>query len=197
MYNFQLEPVFLEQGVKNDYTIIVFKIPTRGLKMKASAILIAATLTFASSLHAHDNYNIRSPAPAENGSKHESPPQGYREIQTEALSRLVHSAHPSAIIVDSRSPQYDNGKRIPGAKVLPVNSPVEIITAILPDKEVMVVVYCSKPKCPASGLLADRLVHMGYKNVWKYPGGIEEWEASGQKIEMGKTALETPAKADQ
>lgn len=154
--------------------------------MKTFAVLTLAVLVFASSLHAHGNHSHSSPInETQIDNSHD-----YREIQTELLSKLVRSANPSLMIVDSRIMQDDDGKRIPGAKLIPVNAAIENITANLPDKEAMIVVYCANAKCPASGLLAGRLVRMGYKNVWRYSGGIEEWEANSQKIERGKTASE-------
>jgi rhodanese-related sulfurtransferase len=158
--------------------------------MKTAAVLMAAALAFTSSLQAHGNHAHSS---SETNETQPDFSHGYREIQTDALSKLVRSANPLLMIVDARMPEYDDGKRIPGAKVIPVNATIENITANLPDKQAMIVVYCENAQCPASGLLADRLVRMGYKNVWKYKGGIEEWEARGQKIERGKTGAEAAA----
>lgn len=152
--------------------------------------LMTAILVFASSLQATHNYSIDSAAPAEDETLIQPATPLYREIQIEEFSKLVQLTNPTVKVVDARSEQNDNGKRIPGAKVIPVNATLKNISANLPDKDEMIIVYCSYINCPASGLLADRLAHMGYKNVWRYPGGIEEWEAHGQKIERGKPAAQ-------
>ncbi len=161
--------------------------------MKKSVVLTAATLILASSLHAHGNHKHSTDSTA--NEMHQDNHSDYREIQTEALSKLVRSANPSLMIVDARTIQMDDGRRIPGAKTIPVNATIENITANLPDKEAMIVVYCTNAECPASSLLAGRLVRMGYKNVWKYAGGIDEWEAKGQKIEKGKPAAQSAAES--
>ena len=160
--------------------------------MKTSTILFATILTFSGSLYAQDHFPMPKASSASSEIKFEQP-HHYREIHTEALSKLVRAANPLVIIVDARGIKYDDGKRIPGAKTIPSDATIQHITANLSDKEAMIIVYCSNFQCPASGLLADRLTRMGYKNVWKYPGGIEEWEASGHKVEKGKTAAQSAA----
>lgn len=160
--------------------------------MKISTILLMAVLILVSSLYAQDSHKTLT-IPKMNESQSDNQFPAYGEINTEVLSKLVQSANPLIMIVDARNIKTDNGKRIPSAKTIPFDATIENITANLPDKQAMVIIYCSNAKCPASCLLADRLVRMGYKNVWKYPGGLEEWEASGQKVENGKTAAQSAA----
>jgi rhodanese-related sulfurtransferase len=160
--------------------------------MKISVSFIAILLIFTISLHAQ-NPSSSLQISNNNETPPDREPQRYREIQTEALSKIVRSSNPSIMIVDARSLKTDNGKRIPSAKPIPFNAPIENITANLPDKQAMIIVYCSHAQCVESGLLSDRLVRMGYKNIWKYPGGIEEWEQSGYKVEQGKPAAEAAA----
>lgn len=147
--------------------------------MKIFSIWLAIILAFAGALHAHNHSDE-----ALNEEK------GYREINSHALAELIRSHGHSIEIVDARNVAHDDGKRIPGAKVIPLNATIENITANLPDKNAKIIVYCSNSNCPLSALMANRLFRMGYKNVWKYSGGIEEWEVSGQKIEKGKPAAE-------
>ena len=46
--------------------------------------------------------------------------------------------------------------------------------------------YCTNKRCPASAMLATKLTGMGYKNVWKYPDGIDGWESNGKKVAKTK-----------
>ena len=163
--------------------------------MKISIILMATALTLANSLHAHDDQehsNKHSLDPVTNETQLEES-HSHREIHTEALTRLVRAANPLVMIVDARDIKTDDGKRITSAKAIPFDATTGNITANLPDKQAMIIIYCSNARCPKSGLLADRLVRMGYKNVWNYPGGIEEWEKSGHKVEKGKPAAQSAA----
>lgn len=82
------------------------------------------------------------------------------------------------VVLDARSPKYDDGKRLPGAKLLSAAaSDAEIATAV-PDKQALVVTYCGSVKCPASKKLAARLNGLGYRNVTVYSEGIEGWSAA-------------------
>lgn len=102
-------------------------------------------------------------------------------ISTEGLAALL-NAKATAAVVDARTAKWDDGKRIAGAKrVEPTASEAEI-TAALPDKNALVVAYCSNTKCQASHELAARLRDLGYKNVVRYPDGIAGWVEAGHEV---------------
>jgi len=111
----------------------------------------------------------------------------YGKIDGAALKKLVDSKTP-VVIIDARSAQWDDGKRIPGAISLTTESPEDAVSAALPSKDALIVAYCSNLKCPASAKLAERLVGLGYKNVLKYPEGLEGWIQSGNEITGGEAA---------
>ena len=108
-------------------------------------------------------------------------PHSYGKIDTSGLKSLVASGV-SLTLVDARTPQYDDGKRIPGALTLPAGSSESEVASVLPDKDALIVAYCSNLKCPASAMLADQLVSLGYKNVVKYPEGLAGWIDAGQSV---------------
>ncbi|MBA3722651.1 MAG: rhodanese-like domain-containing protein [Parachlamydiaceae bacterium] len=111
--------------------------------------------------------------------------EGYKEIHTKDLSSLLRS-NPAVVVVDARTAQYDDGKRIPGAKFIPYDTKDEIILSSLTDKGATIVVYCTSSECPLSKYLAERLVKLGYKNVWKYPDGLQDWESTNNPVEKVK-----------
>ena len=90
------------------------------------------------------------------------------------------------VILDARSKDDDDGKRLPGAKLVPYDGLQKEIDTAIPSKETLVVVYCSNSHCPASKLLADRLLELGYKKVYKYPEGIADWTARGYPVQEAK-----------
>jgi len=51
------------------------------------------------------------------------------------------------------------------------------------NKEIPVVVYCGFVKCTRSHNGAAWAVKLGYKNVYRYPGGIFAWKGAGYKAE--------------
>jgi rhodanese-related sulfurtransferase len=131
---------------------------------------------FVLSQPAQTQQTAKSANPAKNGYR-----SGYREIHTDELAAFLR-AHPEAVLVDARSREYDDGKRIGNAKHIPYYSSDEEITKALPDKNALLVVYCINVRCPASQYLVDKLVELQYKNIVKYPEGLEEWIEKGHPV---------------
>ena len=86
-------------------------------------------------------------------------------------------------IVDARSKEYFDGKLLPHAFWLPSESSNKEIQTALPDRDRLIVVYCAGVKCPASGWLYDKLISLGYSNVFEYHEGIQDWIQQGCPIE--------------
>ncbi len=91
-----------------------------------------------------------------------------------------------AIILDARSGKYDDGYRIPGAQSLNSQSSAEEIAKVIPNKDTLVVTYCSNLQCPAGKALAVHLKKLGYTNVLEYPEGIAGWRAGGGDVHKMK-----------
>ncbi len=109
----------------------------------------------------------------------------YAEIGTDALATLIASgANP--VLLDARVGQWDDGRRLPGAKALAPDTDEAGALAVIGGKDVLVVAYCTNLKCPASKHLANRLLELGFKNVMKYPEGIDDWQQRGHDIVMVK-----------
>ncbi|MEW5988180.1 MAG: rhodanese-like domain-containing protein [Chloroflexota bacterium] len=70
-------------------------------------------------------------------------------------------------------------KRIPGS--IRFNTPEEATKTLGIDEEI--VVYCSGLDCIASVAAYYSLVKAGYKNVRRFAGGLQEWEAAGYPLE--------------
>ena len=103
-------------------------------------------------------------------------------VNTEALAALLRAKVPMTVL-DARTGKYDDGRRVPGAKTLSPTAKDEEVTAMLPDKQALVVTYCAGLKCPASHMLGEKLRGMGYVNVLEYHEGIDGWVAAGNAIE--------------
>jgi rhodanese-related sulfurtransferase len=70
-------------------------------------------------------------------------------------------------------------KHIPGS--LNLNRMEDAAKIIAPDDEV--VVYCASETCIASRSAYQILEQNGYKNIRRYSGGLEDWEAAGYPLE--------------
>jgi rhodanese-related sulfurtransferase len=102
-------------------------------------------------------------------------------INTAGLKTLIDSGAP-VIVLDARSGKFDDGKRIPGALSLTSEAKSEEVAKVLPNKESLIVTYCSNTKCPASHKLFEHLKSLGYTNLIEYPEGIQGWVEAGNPV---------------
>jgi len=70
-------------------------------------------------------------------------------------------------------------KHIPGS--IHLESPEKAKDILNPDDEI--IVYCASITCTASIYAYHTLDKLGYKNLHRYAGGIDEWEKSGLPLE--------------
>ena len=106
-------------------------------------------------------------------------------INTLGLKTLINSGAPLTIL-DARSGEFDDGRRIAGAIALNAESKAEEIAKVLPNKEALIVTYCSNVKCPASHKLYTHLRSLGYTNLIEYPEGIQGWVEAGNPVTSAK-----------
>ncbi len=109
---------------------------------------------------------------------HKIEQQKHSQINAEQL-KSWYDQNKTMIVLDARSKPYFDGTLLPKAKWLPAESTEEAIHAAIPSKNSLVVVYCLGVKCPASGWLYDKLISMGYTNVYDYHEGLEDWVNRG------------------
>lgn len=72
-------------------------------------------------------------------------------------------------------------KHIPESMNIPVTD-IENTAPQRLDKEDEIVVYCADFECNASPKAAKKLEELGYRNIYDYEGGIEDWEKAGYNI---------------
>lgn len=111
-------------------------------------------------------------------------PSDIGQVKTEELMEWL--KHEPLVVLDTRSDRFDDLKRLPKALSLPYNTPDKKVLEQIPSFDAKVVVYCSHEKCPASQYMAERLVRLGYKKVYRYGGGVKAWEGSGKPIALVK-----------
>lgn len=77
---------------------------------------------------------------------------------------------------------YFKGELIPGSRRVPLDQVGREVTRAQIAKDVAIVVYCAGPRCPQSGMAAEKLAVLGFSNVRSYEGGIEEWKGAGLAV---------------
>jgi thiosulfate/3-mercaptopyruvate sulfurtransferase len=121
---------------------------------------------------------------------------GYKIISTEELKKWIDQKK-KIIIVDTM-PYEDSYKKehVPGAVQFEFPIPEvanldektkeAFLKALGPDKDMPIVIYCGFVKCTRSHNGAMWAVKLGYKNVYRYPGGIKAWNEADYPVEKVK-----------
>jgi rhodanese-related sulfurtransferase len=88
------------------------------------------------------------------------------------------------VLVEALSRRHYESSHLPGA----INLPYEFVDdaeKVLPDKHAEIVIYCMNEECEASREEARELVGMGYRQVFHYAGGKQDWIKAGLPVESG------------
>ncbi|BBO17889.1 conserved hypothetical protein [Candidatus Brocadia pituitae] len=106
-------------------------------------------------------------------------------ISTLGLKVLMDAQVPMTILDARAGSNWDDGRRIPGAKGLNSKAMADDAASVIKSKNDLVVTYCVSVNCPASKLLADRLRQLGYKHVIEDTEGIYGWaDANGLPVDQ-------------
>lgn len=120
---------------------------------------------------------------------------GYGIVRTDELKEWMAQGRPM-LIVDTM-PLEDSYKKahVPGSvnfefpvkevEDLPADVRARYEALLGPDKGQVIVVYCGFTHCGRSHNGAMWAVKLGYKNVFRYPGGITAWKEAKNPVEKG------------
>ena len=121
---------------------------------------------------------------------------GYKIVSTEELKGWIDQKK-DMLIVDTM-PYEDSYKKqhVPGAvqfefpkeEVTKLDDKTKAVFEKLlgPNKDRLIVIYCGFTKCGRSHNGAMWAVKLGYKNVYRYPGGIKAWTEADYPVEKAK-----------
>ena len=101
-----------------------------------------------------------------------------REITTQELVEKLNSSDQFKLVMTYHEWAF-RSKHIPGS--LNIHSEDSAAGLINPSDEI--VVYCVNKQCIASVTAYHILENMGFTNLWRYAGGLEEWESKGLTLE--------------
>jgi len=94
-------------------------------------------------------------------------------------------------VLDALAGAYWEKQHLPGAIPVHAEHVDQVHRDLLPDRDALIVMYCSNPACGNSQDLATKLERLGYRNVRKYREGIEDWAAAGLPLESGELVAES------
>ncbi len=126
---------------------------------------------------------------------------GYDVITTAELNDLIKSGQ-DMLIIDTMPYEASYKKEhVPTAKqfLFPIpemaewdsnetggKSQEDYVKLLGPDKAKKIVVYCGFVKCTRSHNGALWAKKLGYKNVYRYPGGIYAWKGADNEVEKAE-----------
>lgn len=106
----------------------------------------------------------------------------YTEINADQLVEMQKNTD-GLIVIDSRGGKWFDNRLIEGAIHLSADkTDAEHLAKIAPAKDTPIAFYCSSVECPASKAAAHQAHDAGYTNLYKYPGGLKDWEEKGLPI---------------
>jgi thioredoxin:protein disulfide reductase len=161
----------------------------------------AAALTLAFLWYEH----LPSPPPQEvtwEEAQAEASRGGYQLIDTEELAKICQKPPADFLLVDTRQLWEYYGGHIPGAVCFPMEdtwwsrwrSRSPLAKLLGPDKNRLVVFYCTGQTCVRSDSAARVTVKLGYKNIQRNPSGTLAWEKSGRQLCTECASLQQPSK---
>jgi len=108
--------------------------------------------------------------------------EGTTRVSAEQLVDLVESL-PNLIMIDARkSSDYSKG-HIEGAVSLPnTETDNASLAKVIPSKDTPVLFYCNGEKCGRSVVSAKAALGAGYKKIYWFRGGMEEWVAKALPV---------------
>ncbi len=107
---------------------------------------------------------------------------GTTKVTAEDIPAL-YEKYDNLVIIDARIEKDRSGGHIEGAISLPdVDTTEATFKKAVPDKMTPVVIYCNGVKCGRSVKSAKMALGWGYKNIYWFRGGWEEWTQKGMPI---------------
>lgn len=117
--------------------------------------------------------------------KHKIVPEfidGTKRVTAEEVIALVEQK-PNLVILDTRKSSDFQKGYIEGAISLPdTDTNARTLSKHVASKNTPVLMYCNGIRCGRSVKSAKVAMAAGYKNIYWFRGGIEEWESKGLPV---------------
>lgn len=104
--------------------------------------------------------------------------QKIKFISKEFLFEMMENKEKFKLVEVLPEDDYKKG-HLPFAINIRVDKLDDLAQQLLPDKNELIVVYCSNFICTASTGAARKLQSMGYTNVLDFKGGKQDWSSAG------------------
>lgn len=143
-------------------------------KLKLIAFLLFALLTLAA---CGGNNTIQDDSPDQIGKKVVVPAGTYTDVSVTELQAMLENK--DFLFINVHIPFEGN---IPATDLsIPYNEIDQSLDQLPTNKDAKIVLYCRSDRM--SRIAAERLVELGYTNIWNLDGGFNAWENSGLPLE--------------
>lgn len=103
-------------------------------------------------------------------------------IDTATLAQWQDEAQ-DFVLIDTLPHSAFKAGHLPGAINIVSDEILDRAPAVLANRAATAVVYCASPACQRARLSTERLTSLGYRHVYHYVGGKQDWVASGRALE--------------
>ncbi len=103
-------------------------------------------------------------------------------IDTATLARWQDEAR-DFVLIDTLPRSAFKAGHLPGAVNIVSDEILDRAPEVLANRAATAVVYCASPACQRARLSAERLISLGYRHVYHYVGGKQDWLDSGNALE--------------
>lgn len=108
--------------------------------------------------------------------------EGTTLVNAEQVIDLA-SSTPNLFIIDSRIPSDRQHGYIEGSTNLAdTETNCDSLATLVPDLKTPTLMYCNGPKCGRSATAAKIALSCGYRTIYWFRGGFEEWLAKGYPV---------------
>jgi rhodanese-related sulfurtransferase len=104
-----------------------------------------------------------------------------KKITRTELVELLESGTPVQFVETLRAEHFAQG-HLPGAVHIHFEEVEERAAQVLPDKDALIVTYCSNTACQNSRIAAEKLTRLGYGDVRRYEEGKQDWIEAGLEV---------------
>ena len=106
-----------------------------------------------------------------------------RKITRDELVDLIAAGEQVQFVETLRAEHFAQG-HLPGAVHIHFEEVQERAPELLPDKDALIVTYCSNTACQNSRIAAEKLAKLGYTDVRRYEEGKQDWSEAGLELEV-------------
>ncbi|MCS7176436.1 MAG: rhodanese-like domain-containing protein [Candidatus Kapabacteria bacterium] len=105
---------------------------------------------------------------------HQAGQLSIRVVKYEHMLQLLR--HPEVLLIDARRPEDYAAGHIPGARnIFAYDMEAHIPELLQLPRSKPIVIYCDGGQCELSRHLAEQLRNLGFRQLYIYEGGWEEW----------------------